>query len=92
MAASLAAGLYGIKYNLKLDIPETKGNGYKNATNGVLSKSLPEAIEKMEKSEIAKELFGDDFVKHFLKTREWECKQIDDKDPNWELKRYFEII
>ena len=92
MAASLAAGLYGIKNKLSLDIPETKGNGYKNTANGVLSESLPDAIEKMEKSEIAKELFGDAFVKHFLKTREWECKQMDESDPRWELKRYFEII
>jgi glutamine synthetase len=92
MAASLAAGLFGIKNQLKLDVPETKGNGYKNKTNGVLSKSLPEAIEKMAKSEIAKELFGNAFVNHFLKTREWECQQVDEEDTGWELKRYFEII
>jgi len=92
MAASLAAGLYGIKNNLKLDIPETKGNGYENTTNGLLSKTLPEAVERMEKSEIAIELFGEAFVKHFLNTRKWECKQIDVTDSKWELKRYFEII
>ena len=92
MAAALASGLYGIKNKIKLDIPETKGNGYKNTSNGVLSETLHEAVEKMAKSEIAKELFGDAFVSHFIKTREWECQQSDEKDDNWELKRYFEII
>jgi glutamine synthetase len=92
LAAALAAGLYGIKNKLSLDIEPTKGNGYQNKTNGVLPNSLKEATEKMANSEIANELFGETFVKHFTKTREWECQQIDNNDPNCELKRYFEII
>jgi glutamine synthetase len=91
MAAALASGLYGIKNKLK---PEraTTGNGYLVKTGSKLPTSLEEATLKMAGSELAAELFGEAFVKHFTATREWECRQVDNNDPNWELKRYFEII
>jgi glutamine synthetase len=92
LAASLAAGLYGIKNKLKLNIAPTSGNGYLDKSYGVLPESLEEATQKMANSQIAKELFGKSFVKHFTLTRQWEHQQIDRNDPNWELKRYFEII
>lgn len=92
MAAALAAGLYGIKNQLPLDIEPTTGNGYKNKIHGVLPASLENATEKMVNSEIANTLFGEAFVKHFSLTREWECQQKDCNDSNWALKRYFEII
>ena len=92
MAASLASGLWGIKNKLELNIPKTVGNGYKNKSNGVLPASLSEATKMMAESEIAKNLFGEAFVSHFTKTREWEARQFNAEDKNWELKRYFEII
>lgn len=99
MAACLASGLYGIKRKLKLQLP-TRGNGYRDYNYGVLPKDLNEATKAMKKSKIANELFGDAFVDHFIRTREWEWnvfKKAEGKfDPreitNWELKRYFEII
>lgn len=92
LGASLAAGLYGIKNKLALETAPTKGNGYLETRNGVLPDSLEKATKFMANSEIANELFGEAFVKHFTLTREWECQQIDEKDPQSELKRYFEII
>lgn len=92
MAASLAAGLYGIKNQLKLTTPETTGNGYLAKGKHKLPKNLADATQQMAQSEIANELFGEEFVSHFTKTREWECRQADENDPQWELKRYFEII
>jgi glutamine synthetase len=92
MAAALASGLFGIKNKLKLDIPETIGNGYSAAKQGVLPKNLMDATEKMANSEIAKQLFGAEFVDHFTRTREWEWRQFAGKVTDWELKRYFEII
>ena len=92
MAAALASGLYGIKNKLKLDIPETIGNGYQYKKMGVLPKNLMDATEKMASSDIAKQLFGDAFVGHFTKTREWEWRQFASQVTDWELKRYFEII
>lgn len=92
MAACLASGLYGIEQNLKLQVPPTTGNGYKNLSHGVLPANLLEASNAMRDSEVAKTLFGDAFVDHFTKTREWEWKQFASAVTNWELKRYFEII
>lgn len=92
MAAALASGLYGIKNKLKLEIPETIGNGYNDKTAGVLPDNLCDATKKMAGSDLAKQLFGEPFVEHFTKTREWEWKQFSRQVTDWELKRYFEII
>jgi glutamine synthetase len=92
MAAALASGLYGIKNKLSLDVPQTMGNGYQNKANGSIAPNLHTAAVDMQKSPIAKELLGDDFVDHFTRTRLWECKQFAKSVTDWELKRYFEII
>lgn len=92
MAACLAAGLYGIKNNLKLKTPATIGNGYADTKNGIFPKNLWEATEGMKHSAIAKELFGASFVEHFTATREWEWRQFSKVVTDWELKRYLEII
>ena len=92
MAAALASGLYGIKKGLKLETPATTGNGYEDYSNGSLPKNLWESSQKMKNSEIAKELFGEDFVDHFTKTREWEWREFSKEVTDWETKRYFEII
>lgn len=92
IAACLASGLYGVKNNLKLDIPATKGNGYADKANGLLPSSLWEATQAMKSSAVAVELFGEKFVEHFAATREWEWKQFSKVVTDWELKRYLEII
>ncbi len=92
IAACLASGLYGIKNKLKLKTPATIGNGYANTKNGILPRNLWEAAQAMKHSDIAKELFGEEFVAHYTGTREWEWRQFAKVVTDWELKRYFEII
>ncbi|MDX1642489.1 MAG: glutamine synthetase, partial [Balneolaceae bacterium] len=92
MAAALASGLYGIKNQLTLDIPPTKGNEYESTENKPLPKSLKEATDAMKSSDLPSELFGKTFVNHFIGTREWEWEQYSKQVTNWELQRYFEII
>jgi glutamine synthetase len=92
MAASLASGLYGIRKKMKLDQAPTKGNGYRDYSNGVLPTTLIDATHKMKDSKIAAEILGKDFVTHFAQTREWEWKQHLRSVTDWEYKRYFEII
>ncbi|SES22937.1 glutamine synthetase family protein [Pedobacter rhizosphaerae] len=92
MSACLAAGLYGIQHHLKLEQAATKGNGYTDLSNGVLSRNLSEATQRMKNSELANTLLGAEFVAHFAATREWECKQYAKAVTDWELKRYLEII
>lgn len=91
MAACLAAGLYGIRKKLALQKPTT-GNGYRDETHGTLPKNLLEAAQALEKSKIARQLFGDEFVNHFTQTRYWEWRQFSKVVTDWELKRYLEII
>src|SRR5215210_663073 len=92
MAAALASGLYGIKNNLELKQPSTTGNGYKDYSNGTLPKNLDEATKIMKQSTLAKEILGEEFVEHFVQTREWEWRQHLRAVTDWEYKRYFEII
>ncbi|MEX2565454.1 MAG: glutamine synthetase family protein [Cyclobacteriaceae bacterium] len=92
MAACLAAGLYGIHHQMELKTPATVGNGYKDYSNGSIPTSLKEATEAMKNNELSHSLFGEAFVNHFCKTREWECREFDSKVTDWERKRYFEII
>ena len=53
---------------------------------------LIETTRIFEKSEVARDWFGSDFVDHFAATREWEWRQWLDAVTDWEMKRYFEII
>lgn len=91
IAACLASGLYGIRNNIKLQEP-TIGNGYLDTKYGILPENLWKATQAMKVSEVARELFGDEFVSHFTQTREWEWRQFSKVVTDWELKRYLEII
>jgi len=92
MAACLAAGLYGIRSGLKLEVAPTKGSGYADKSKGVLPRNLWEATQAMKGSDVARTLFGAEFTDHFIRTREWEWRQFGQVVTDWELKRYFEII
>lgn len=92
MAASLASGLYGIKNNLKLEAPAVIGNAYSKSDAMKLPTNLLQATQQMAQSTIANEIFGETFVQHFTKTREWEWREFSKTVTDWELKRYFEII
>ena len=92
LSACLAAGLYGIRHGLALDQPATVGNGYQDESNGRIPYTLKDATDNMKNSPIAKELFGDIFVDHFVQTRDWEWRQHLKVVTEWEYKRYFEII
>jgi glutamine synthetase len=90
IAASLASGLYGIEHELELPEPVT-ANAYE-ANAWPLPRSLEEATAALKQSRIAKELLGEEFVDHFVQTREWEVRQYQQAVTDWELERYFEII
>jgi glutamine synthetase len=92
ISACLAAGLYGIEEKLELKEAPVKGNGYEVEDAVRLPGSLKEAAQRMGSSKLARRLFGDGFVDHFVATRLWEQRQYDQSVTDWELKRYFEII
>ena len=93
MAASLAAGLYGIEHQLYPGGP-FNGNAYE-APQGrfePLPRSLTEATERLKEGGITRACLGDAFVDHFIITREHEIMEFRRAITDWELKRYFEII
>jgi len=90
MAASVASGLYGIEQELPLPA-ETEGNGY-DAKGEPLPATLREATARLSESKEARDLLGSTFVDHYVRTREWECRQFEGAVTRWELERYFEII
>ena len=58
----------------------------------MLPSTLGSASDRLKCSEAAKELFGDQFVDHYTRTRDWEELQSRKAVTDWQLQRYFEII
>jgi glutamine synthetase len=99
-AATLASGLYGIEHKLQLPA-RLDGNAYDQATIDraieaghihPLARNLTVATDKLERSEVAREYLGNDFVDHFVATRRWEIKEYEKAVTNWERRRYLELI
>jgi len=90
LAATLAAGLWGVEKRLALPA-ETRGDAGKDGP-GRLPRSLREATDRLAASKLAPGLFGADFVDHYVRTREWEVREYDKAVTDWELSRYFEVI
>ena len=92
VAASLAAGLYGIANELPLAAAPVKGSAYLAEGATRLPRNLQEATQRLADSKVAREILGETFVDHFVRTRVWEWRQFQDAVTDWELRRYFEVI
>lgn len=94
IAATLAAGLYGIEKKLPLRQMPVKANAYDLSVKEfpLLPRNLGEAADRLKKSQIARDSLGEAFVDHFVRTREWEVREYNKAVTDWEMKRYFEII
>ena len=90
MAANLAAGLWGIENHIEPP-PPTQGNGYSDSKAPPLPRNLRDAVRLLDSSKTARKILGDDFVDHYVATREWEVRQFERAVTNWELERYFEL-
>ena len=92
IAAATAAGLFGVEQGLTLTQEPVQGSAYLVKDAERLPRTLQEATERLADSELAHTLLGEDFVDHFVRTRQWEWRQFQDAVTSWELQRYFEII
>jgi glutamine synthetase len=92
IAAAIASGLYGVQKGLSLKEAPIAGSAYQSTSIPRLPRTLAEATSKLEGSTIARELFGEAFVDHYVRTRKWEWAQFAEAVTSWELQRYFEII
>jgi glutamine synthetase len=92
IAASLAAGLWGVLNDRPLEAPPVEGSAYLVDGAERLPRTLQEATRRLADSRLAHEILGDEIVDHFVGTREWEWRQFQDAVTDWELRRYFEVI
>ncbi len=85
IAASLAAGIYGIENGLSL--PENSENSTQQ-----LPRTLDKALEFFNESAAAKEYFGENFVDLFVTLGRHEVELYNSAVTDWEWNRYMEII
>jgi glutamine synthetase len=90
-AATIAAGLHGIENKLELP-PEFRGDAYTTKNLPRVPGNLTEAINALEKSQVAREAFGDEVVEHYLHSARLERQSFDSAVTDWELRRNFERI
>jgi glutamine synthetase len=87
-AALLAAGLHGIEQQLEL-APALEGNAYVSDAER-FPHSLREAVERLERSELARTLLGDEVVDHYLVYARTEQELFDRTVTGYERERMFE--
>ncbi len=91
LAATIAAGLYGIDHGLDPG-PAFTGNAYEAAEVPRIPSSLPEALAELEASEVAAEAFGPEVHHHLVNTARQEWEAANRVVTDWELARNFERI
>jgi glutamine synthetase len=92
MAACLAAGLYGIENGVEPPAAARGDASGEGAGFAPLPRTLAEATQLLQQSARAREILGERFIDHYVRTREWEVRQYDRAVTDWELKRYFEAV
>ena len=88
-AALIAAGLAGIDEKLSLDAPFS-GDAYVGQGIPEVPKTLRDAIESLDKSELLRGALGNAVVDHYVHTGRWEQFEYDRRITDWELMRGFE--
>src|SRR3954468_22823902 len=90
LAAMLGAGLYGIRSGMSLPEPFT-GNAYTSELPSVPT-TLREARDLFAASAVAREVFGDEVVGHYVNAADVELAAFGAAVTNWERVRGFERL
>lgn len=92
MAAVLKCGYWGIQ--TKQELPSGPSNSATDVTNNErLSRTLQEATQVMDKKDsVARKVLGDEFVNHYVSTRNHEWNLWQNAVTDYELKRYMELV
>src|SRR5215472_14122011 len=90
LAAMIAAGLHGIDHQLPLE-PAFTRNAYTD-TGPRLPRSLADALELWQKSDLAASAFGGDVVDHYANYARTELEEFGSAVTDWELRRGFERL
>ncbi|MFK0088912.1 glutamine synthetase family protein [Pseudomonas sp. NPDC090755] len=84
IAASLAAGLYGIEQQLQ-PTPAIQGE-FEVPDHLSLPCTLHAALERLKRSELARELFGKEFIDGYIATKTLELSSFFDEITPWERR------
>jgi glutamine synthetase len=88
-AALIGAGMHGIENEIEPP-PEFKGNGYTATAHPRVPRALWESVQLLERSELARQIFGDDVMDHYINTARVELEAFDSAVTCWERQRYLE--
>ncbi len=93
LAAAIGSGLWGMENEIE-PMAMVEGNAYDLTFPEKLRlpRTLSQAAERLSTSQAARDLFGAEFVNHYVTTRQWEVRQFQRAITDWEMQRYFEII
>ena len=92
LAATLGAGLHGVSKQLEPP-PPVEGDATRAGAPGApLPTTLDAATHALAESDEAREVLGEAFVDHYVRTRAWEVRQSRKAVTDWELRRYFEAV
>lgn len=92
LAAVLRCGYWGIKTKQSLPTGPSNSAG-EVAGNKRLARTLQEATQEMDKKDsVARKCLGDEFVNHYVSTRNHEWNLWQNAVTDYELKRYMELI
>ncbi len=90
IAACLAGGLHGIEH--KIEPPEAyEGDAYATDRFELAPRSLEEALDLLERSQVARQMLGDDFVQHYVLMKRFEVEKYRQQVSEWEVRRYIEM-
>lgn len=90
-AATLAAGRAGLEEGLDAGEPY-EGNAYVDDRLPALPRSLDEAADLLEGSQLARRTFGPEVVEFYVRTARLETQAFANSVTDWEKRRYFERI
>jgi glutamine synthetase len=90
VAACLAGGLHGLERKPAL-AEAYEGDAYADAALETVPPSLDEAAGLLEGSAVARELLGDDFVRHYVLMKRFEAEKYRQQVSEWEVRRYAEM-
>jgi glutamine synthetase len=86
----LAGGLYGIEHKLELE-PPMEGNAYES-DKALVPQTLRQARDAFGDSKVAREVFGDEVVDHYLHAADIELTAFESAVTDWERIRGFERL
>jgi glutamine synthetase len=91
LSAIIAAGLHGVSAELELE-PAYQGNAYLATDKPRLPRTLREARDLFETSEVARAAFGKDVVDHYVHAADVELAAFEAAVTDWERFRGFERL